>query len=83
MKQNPPLKTDKMKTKIKSVKGLCVGQVFNVKGVNYIVTEFPTRYTICGENQKPEPGEPSHIKTSLRTPTLFYQHCKTGKFLPK
>jgi len=70
-----------MKTKIKSVKGLKIGQVFNVEGVNYLVTHFPTRYSVHGKNQKPEVNEPSDIKTSLRTKTLFYQHCKTDKFI--
>lgn len=74
----------KMKNKIRSINGLRIGDVFNVEGINYIVTKFPTRYSVCGNNQKPESGEPNNIKTSLfHTPTLFWRHCKTGVFLPK
>jgi len=72
------------KNKIKSVNGLRIGQVFNVEGVNYIVTSFPTRYSVCGVNQTPTAGEPNRIKTSINcTHTIFWQHYKTGEFLPK
>lgn len=72
-----------MKKKIRSVKGLRIGDVFNVEGVNYIVTKFPTRYTVCGENQLPLSGKLNNIKTSLfHTSTLFWQHNKTGNFMP-
>jgi len=71
-----------MKTEIKSVKGLHIGQVFNVTGVNFIVMEFPTRYSVCGKNQKLESGEPNNIKTSIgHTKTMFWQHFKTDKFV--
>jgi len=64
---------------IKSVNGLRIGQVFNVEGINYLVTSFPTRYSVCGHNPNPEPGEPNNIKTSLKHKTIFWKHCITGK----
>ena len=71
----------KTKREIKSVKGLCIGQVFNVEGINYIVTRFPTRTSVCAKNQNPLAlvGEPSNIKTSINhTKTMFWNHHKTG-----
>lgn len=71
-----------METKINSVKGLCIGQVFNIAGVNYIVTKLPTRYSVCGRKQTPKSGEPNDIKISIKgTPTMFWQHYRTGKFI--
>lgn len=69
-----------MKT-IKSVNGLKVGQVFNVDGMNYTVTSFPTRSTVCGRAHSPESGKPSSVKISLKTPTLFYNHYRTGLYV--
>lgn len=71
-----------MKRQIRSINGLRIGDVFNVKGINYIATKFPTRYSVCGKNQKRESGEPNGIKTSLfHTPSLFWQHNKTDAFI--
>ncbi len=68
-----------MKNQIKSVKGLSIGQVFNTEGENYIVTNFPTRYSVCGRNKEPSSGKPSNIKTSINhTKTMFWNHHKTG-----
>jgi len=68
--------------KINSVKGLKIGQVFNVAGENFIVTKFPTRYTVCGKNQDLKSGKPGEIKTSIfNTPTMFWQHFKTNEFI--
>jgi len=67
---------------INSVKGLKVGQVFNVEGENYIVTDFPTRYSVCGDNKEPSVGKPNSIKTSINhTKTLFWQHCDSGNII--
>jgi hypothetical protein len=72
-----------MKLKIKSVKGLRIGDVFNVKGINFIATEFPTRNMVCGRKQTPKSGEPCNIKTSLfNTPTIFWMHFKDKRFMP-
>jgi len=72
-----------MEAGIKSVKGLRIGDVFNIKGINFIATKFPTRYSVCGKNQNPESGEPNNIKTSLfNTPTLFWTHYKTTEMFP-
>lgn len=50
---------------IKSVRGLRIGDKFTNRGVNYIVTSFPTRYSVCGRNAKPQSGEPGNCKVPL------------------
>ena len=66
---------------INSVNGLCIGQVFNVEGRNFIVTSFPTHYSVCGKGQDIKSAI-SGIKTSINnTRTLFWQHNKTGSFI--
>lgn len=67
-----------MKTRIKSVKGLRIGDLFTCEGMNFIVTSFPTRYSVCGKNQIRESGEPNNIKISL-SQCNWINH-KTGVF---
>lgn len=68
-----------MKNGINSVQGLKIGQVFNIGGVNYIATSFPTRSSVVGKIQTPQSGEANNVKVSIRrTPTMFWKHCRSG-----
>lgn len=63
---------------IHSVKGLKIGDTFNIEGVNFIVTNFPTRYSVCGRHQKwpngVPSGEPASCKVSRKSIKFYCDH---------
>lgn len=68
-----------MKTnQINSVNGLKVGQLFSHEGCNFIAKSFPTRYSVCGENPKPESGLPSSCKVAMSK--VNYISYRTGEY---
>ena len=72
------MENEKVKT-INSVKGLRIGDVFYVCGINYIAEYFPTRCTVYGVRIRWKQGEPSTIKASIgHTRAMFWHHYKTG-----
>ena len=50
---------------IKSVRGLRLGATVSADGLKAVVTNFPTRYTVCLKNKKPVSGQWSTAKISL------------------
>ena len=70
-----------MKTKIYQVQGLRVNDIFNIKGINYIVTYFPSRTSVCGKNQKPQSGEPNEIKVPRSDINFYYSNKKQTTIL--
>ena len=65
---------------IHSVKGLKIGDTFNEGGVNFIVTSFPTRSSVCGKNQNPTSGEPNGCKVA-RSKVNFYKDHETDNII--
>lgn len=51
--------------KINKVGKLKIGDHFWDEGVKFEVTSFPTRTSVCGENENPTEGEPSSCKLSV------------------
>ena len=54
-----------MKKVIKSVKGKKIGSLFYNNGIQFKITSFPTRYTVCGKNVDVRIFEPSSIKIAI------------------
>ena len=68
------------RSKIKSVKGLCfAGQFFDDWGNQFLVTEFPTRYTVCGVNPFARVGEPRYIKVPISQITWIEKWMKENE----
>jgi len=51
------------------VKDLSIGDHFKYEDHVYVITAFPTRYTVVGDNIKPESGSPSSCKVPVREAT--------------
>ena len=67
-------------SKIKSVKGLRFGDMFfDDWGYSFVVTEFPTRYTVYGENPFARVGEPRSIKVPISKITWIEKWMKENE----
>jgi hypothetical protein len=51
--------------RVKSVKGLKIGDTFIFNNVAFKVKKFPTKTSVCGINENPTSGEPSSCKVPI------------------